>query len=77
MANMNGSKYSDIFPNPYPIKTPIISRIPIDMAISNVRRFDTPASINGAIITIPSGMFCNAILNDTSREEWECCCKIE
>lgn len=57
MANMNGNKYSEIFPNPYPINTPIISRIPIDMAISNVRRFDTPASINGAIITIPSGMF--------------------
>ena len=38
------------------------------MAIKNVRIPDTPANNSGAMITIPSGMFCKAILNDTNND---------
>ena len=37
----------------------------MNIEMKKVRAAETPAIIKGAIITIPSGMFCKAIPNET------------
>lgn len=63
--NITGRKVEEAEPKPKPNRMPATSSKAIKMEMKKVRAAETPAIIKGAIITIPSGMFCRAIPKET------------
>ena len=63
--NITGRKVEEAEPKPKPNRMPTTSSRAMKMEMKKVRTAVTPAIIKGAIITIPSGMFCRAIPKDT------------
>ena len=64
---MTGRKVAEAEPRPKPIHTPSTSSKPVERAMRKVRRRETPATSKGAMMTIPSGMFCKAMPKETDQ----------
>ena len=66
--SITGSMAADTVPKAKPIQTPTTSSRPMDSAMQNVRNTLTPATSSGAMMTIPSGMFCRLRPSVTPHE---------